>query len=102
MHADDADNFLNLAAALKIILGWSISDADIPQAKELLNKYLLRFLEVHLKHVKPSHHWVTHIFEQLENYDPVYSFWTFLFEHLNKVLKSYSTNTVAQKTVHMF
>ncbi|KAG1861529.1 hypothetical protein DFJ58DRAFT_839673 [Suillus subalutaceus] len=71
MHADDADNFLNLAAALKIILGRSISDTDIPQAKELLNKYLLRFLEIHPKHVKPSHHWVTHIFEQLEDYGPV-------------------------------
>ncbi|KAG1816313.1 uncharacterized protein BJ212DRAFT_1480762 [Suillus subaureus] len=92
MHADDADNFLNLAAALKIILGWSISDTDIPQAKELLNKYLLRFLEIHPKHVKPSHHWVTHIFEQLEDYGPIYGFWMFLFECLNKVLKSYSTN----------
>jgi hypothetical protein len=35
---------------------------------------------------------VTHIFEQLEDYGPVYGFWTFLFERLNKVLKSYSTN----------
>lgn len=35
---------------------------------------------------------MTHIFEQLEDYGPVYGFWTFLFERLNKVLKSYSTN----------
>jgi hypothetical protein len=46
MHPDDADNLLNLAAALKIILGRSINDADIPRAKELLNMYLLGFLEV--------------------------------------------------------
>ncbi|KAG2741429.1 hypothetical protein P692DRAFT_201726700 [Suillus brevipes Sb2] len=42
--------------------------------------------------VKPTHHWVTHIFDQLHDYGPVYNFWTFLFERLNKVLKSYSTN----------
>ncbi|KAG1803019.1 uncharacterized protein BJ212DRAFT_1247590, partial [Suillus subaureus] len=42
--------------------------------------------------VKPTHHWVTHIFNQLQDYRPVYNFWTFLFEHLNKVLKSYSMN----------
>jgi hypothetical protein len=38
------------------------------------------------------HHWVTHIFVQLSDYGPVYGFWTFLFERLNKLLKSYSTN----------
>ncbi|KAG1875919.1 hypothetical protein C8R48DRAFT_669170 [Suillus tomentosus] len=92
MHADDADNFLNLAAALKIILGRSISDADIPRAKKLLNKYLLRFLEIHPKHVKPSHHWGTHIFEQLEDYGPVYGFWTFLFERLNKMTNLLARN----------
>lgn len=37
-------------------------------------------------------HWVTHIFDQLQDYGPVYNFWTFLFERLNKVLKRYSTN----------
>ncbi|KAG0694056.1 hypothetical protein DFH29DRAFT_815742, partial [Suillus ampliporus] len=73
MHEGGADNFLKLAAALKIILGRSINDSDIP-------------------HIKPTHHWVTHIFDQLRDYGPVYGFWTFLFERLNKVLKSYSTN----------
>ncbi|KAG0703216.1 hypothetical protein DFH29DRAFT_874614 [Suillus ampliporus] len=38
------------------------------------------------------HHWVMHIFDQLQDYGPVYNFWTFLFECLNKVLKSYSMN----------
>jgi hypothetical protein len=30
MHEDSRSNFLNLAVALKIILGWTIKDADIP------------------------------------------------------------------------
>ena len=42
--------------------------------------------------MKPNFHWVTHIFDQLEDYGPVYNFWTFLFERLNKVLKSFSVN----------
>ncbi|KAG1766579.1 hypothetical protein EDD22DRAFT_742814, partial [Suillus occidentalis] len=33
-----------------------------------------------------------HIFDQLRDYGPIYGFWMFLFEHLNKVLKSYSMN----------
>ncbi|KAG2058710.1 hypothetical protein BDR06DRAFT_866800, partial [Suillus hirtellus] len=42
--------------------------------------------------VKPMHHFVTHILYPLHDYGPVYRFWTFLFERLNKLLKSYSTN----------
>lgn len=42
--------------------------------------------------VKPNFHWVTHIFDQILDYGPVYGFWTFIFEWLNKVLKSYSVN----------
>ncbi|KAG2133009.1 hypothetical protein DEU56DRAFT_914034 [Suillus clintonianus] len=92
MHPSAPDNFLKLAAALKIILGRSFRDADIPRAKELLRDYLMEYLELYPDDVKPTHHWVTHIFDQLQDYGPVYNFWTFLFERLNKVLKSYSTN----------
>ncbi|KAH9914437.1 hypothetical protein B0H21DRAFT_703670, partial [Amylocystis lapponica] len=85
MHAQDADNFLLLASALKIILARSIDKADLPRARQLLQDYLLGFL-------KPNFHFVTHIFEQIDDYGPVYGFWTFLTERLNKVLKSYATN----------
>lgn len=46
MHPDDAKYFLHLAAALKLILGRSVNDADMPPAKFLLNKYLTRFVKV--------------------------------------------------------
>lgn len=46
MHPSAPDNFLKLAAALKIILGRSFRDADIPRAKELLRDYLMEYLEV--------------------------------------------------------
>lgn len=43
MQQDDADNFLKLAAALKILLAHTIRDTDIPRAKELLYGYLRGF-----------------------------------------------------------
>ncbi|KAG1826811.1 uncharacterized protein BJ212DRAFT_1294249 [Suillus subaureus] len=45
MHKDSGSNFLNLAAALKIILGQTIKDADIPQAKHILHEYLIKFIK---------------------------------------------------------
>ncbi|TDL25412.1 hypothetical protein BD410DRAFT_813632 [Rickenella mellea] len=72
MLRDDSDNFLKLATALKIIMARSVN--------------------MHPDDVKPNHHWCTHIFDQIFDYGPVYSFWSFLFERLNKVLKSYQTN----------
>lgn len=48
MHPDDADNFLKLAAALKIILGRSIQLTDIPRAENLLREYLIGYLSVRM------------------------------------------------------
>ena len=42
--------------------------------------------------VKPNHHWVLHIFDQIRDLGPVYGFWTFTGERLNKVIKSFRTN----------
>jgi hypothetical protein len=111
MLRGDDDNFLKLAAALKIILSHSICITELSCAKMLLESYLSTFYKVSYKNfslfltddliasiqlhptiVKPNFHWVIHIFDQIRDYGPVYNFWTFLFEHLNKVLKSYSVN----------
>ncbi|KAH9935850.1 hypothetical protein B0H21DRAFT_711539 [Amylocystis lapponica] len=46
MHAQDADNFLSLASALKIILARSIDRADLPRARQLLQDYLLGFIKL--------------------------------------------------------
>ncbi|THH29183.1 hypothetical protein EUX98_g5001, partial [Antrodiella citrinella] len=92
MHPSSADNFLNLAAGLKIILGRSIPRSDIPRARLLIQEYLWNFLEIHPDIVKPNFHYMTHIFDQIEDYGPVHGFWTYLFERLNKILKTYSVN----------
>ncbi|KAL5535628.1 hypothetical protein ACEPAF_3722 [Sanghuangporus sanghuang] len=92
MHPDDSANFLKLAAALKIILGRSIRTADLSRAERLLKEYLCGFLTMHKDCVKPNHHYITHIFDQICSYGPVYGFWTFTSERLNKLLKSIKTN----------
>jgi hypothetical protein len=42
--------------------------------------------------MKPNHHYAVHLPQQLRNFGPVYEFWTFLTEWLNKILKAYNSN----------
>ncbi|EJU01959.1 hypothetical protein DACRYDRAFT_52480, partial [Dacryopinax primogenitus] len=42
--------------------------------------------------VTPTFHWFVHMAVQLQSYGPPHCFWTFLFERLNKVLKTIETN----------
>lgn len=46
--------------------------------------------------IKPNHHYATHISECVRNFGPLHDFWTFLYERLNKVLKSFKTNNHGQ------
>lgn len=52
-------------------------------------------MQYHPDKIKPNNHWIIHIFDLVRDYGPIYHFWSFLFERLNKVLKSYSTNNHA-------
>jgi hypothetical protein len=42
--------------------------------------------------MKPNHHYSIHTPDFVRDFGPLHGFWTFLFERLNKVLKSYKTN----------
>lgn len=44
------------------------------------------------KVIRPNHHYATHVADCCLNFGPLHDFWTFLYERLNKVLKSYKTN----------
>jgi len=108
MHEDKPVNFLHLAAALKILLVQNVNEATILRGSWLFEDYILHYKEVHycgwramvlIIHqiydtaaMKPSHHWAVHLPDQLRDYGPVYNFWTFLTERLNKLLKSSNTN----------
>ncbi|KAI6126335.1 hypothetical protein EDD16DRAFT_1690711 [Pisolithus croceorrhizus] len=45
--------------------------------------------------IKLNHHYSTHVGDCTHNFGPLHDFWTFLCEHLNKVLKSYKANNHA-------
>ncbi|KAI6029294.1 hypothetical protein BKA83DRAFT_4047631, partial [Pisolithus microcarpus] len=67
LHPDDPANFLKLSMAIRILLyGTGI--------------------------IKPNHHYATHVADCTCNFGPLHDFWTFLFERLNKVLKSFKAN----------
>ncbi|KAJ7779373.1 hypothetical protein DFH07DRAFT_865373 [Mycena maculata] len=67
MVAGEDTNFLRFATALKIIIYG-------PDA------------------IMPNHHWAVHVPDQLVDYGPVYNFWAFLTERLNKLLKNLNSN----------
>ncbi|KAG0700531.1 hypothetical protein DFH29DRAFT_1001034 [Suillus ampliporus] len=93
LHPDDPENFLKLSAALHIIVQHQISDQDIENVDRLLREYTSGLICLYgSSSIKPNHHYATHVSECARNFGPLHDFWMFLFECLNKVLKSYKTN----------
>ncbi|EIW73973.1 hypothetical protein CONPUDRAFT_40430, partial [Coniophora puteana RWD-64-598 SS2] len=71
MQADEPANFLRLSCALKLFCSSSLYGTDA---------------------LKPNFHWAVHLSDQIRDFGPVYNFWAFLSERLNKVLKSFNVN----------
>jgi hypothetical protein len=110
LHPDDPANFFKLSKFLKIVLAHSITNDDINDAEGLIRSYCTELLHVSFfliaelrdispslklygKHViRPNHHYATHVPDCLRDYGPMVGFWTFLFERLNKILKSYNSS----------
>ncbi|KAF8157655.1 hypothetical protein K438DRAFT_1861264 [Mycena galopus ATCC 62051] len=93
MQRDEDTNFLRFSTALKILVGSSIKLQKLKHADRLLQEYLLGFMKFYgSKAMKPNHHWAVHIPDQVLNYGPLYGFWAFLTERLNKVLKNLNSN----------
>jgi len=115
LHPDDPANFLMLSKALRILLARELTEEQIDEADKLLCKYCSDLVDVSVSHdcdyvsllmfilswplqlygtdmIRPNHHYATHTPQSVHDYGPLHEFWTFLFERLNKVLKSYKTN----------
>ncbi|KAF8482266.1 hypothetical protein JB92DRAFT_2764516, partial [Gautieria morchelliformis] len=85
--------FLKLATATKIYTQYELTDAEVRRAEVLMSEYLLEYKSVYgIKKMKPNHHYVVHLPAQIYDYGPVYGFWCFLGERLNKLLKSFKSN----------
>ncbi|KAG1796123.1 hypothetical protein EV424DRAFT_1353275 [Suillus variegatus] len=96
LHPDDPANFLKLSAALRILIQRKLSDDDIDRADTLIREYNVELIHLYGSGViKPNHHFATHVGACCRNFGPLHDFWTFLFERLNKVLKSFKTNNHA-------
>ncbi|KAF8834357.1 hypothetical protein BDN67DRAFT_1016592 [Paxillus ammoniavirescens] len=96
LHPDDPINFLKLCSALRILIRRKLSDHDINQADSLLHEYNIELIKLYGSNaIKPNHHFFTHVGECARNFGLLHDFWTFLFERLNKVLKSFKTNNHA-------
>jgi hypothetical protein len=111
---DDPANFLKICSALRILIRRRLTDPDIDRADALIREYCTELIPVspccllgqqanmHTSQLygsvvmKPNHHYATHVSDCARNFGPLHDFWTFLFERLNKVLKSYRTNNHAQ------
>ncbi|KII83669.1 hypothetical protein PLICRDRAFT_180270 [Plicaturopsis crispa FD-325 SS-3] len=93
MQKDEPVNFLRFATAIKVLLSSTITEDMIRYALTLLQEYLLKFKELYGESaLKPNHHWSVHMPDQIRDFGPVYNFWCFLTERLNKVLKSSNSN----------
>ncbi|OCH84788.1 hypothetical protein OBBRIDRAFT_798774 [Obba rivulosa] len=85
MHPGDLSNFLKLAQALP----FNVAD-------RLIHEYCSELLTLYGSAViRPNHHYATHTAECIADYGPLREFWTFIFERMNKVLKSYHTDNHA-------
>jgi hypothetical protein len=99
----------SFATALKILVGSAIKNSGLEKAELLLREYLLKFAVVCQLHcsqdwlltyqqlygrdaMRPNHHWSVHIPEQVRDFGTLYSFWAFLTERLNKILKNVNSN----------
>ncbi|KAL6299063.1 hypothetical protein BKA93DRAFT_830185 [Sparassis latifolia] len=93
LHPDDPANFLKLSEALGILTGDILFEADLPAADQLLREYSTELIRLYGKSsIKPNHHYSIHTTECVHDFGPLHDFWSFLYERLNKVLKSYNTN----------
>ncbi|KAF7371377.1 hypothetical protein MSAN_00774200 [Mycena sanguinolenta] len=90
---DERDGEYEDIPAVKLLLAHPITDSQIDEAEKLLRSYLPELCRLYGTDViKPNHHYATHTPEDVRNYGPLQEFWTFLFERINKVLKSFNSS----------
>ncbi|KAH9956036.1 hypothetical protein BC827DRAFT_1271237 [Russula dissimulans] len=97
LHSDDPCNFLKLCAALRVLVRCRLTNQDIDHAEGLIQEYCTELIPLYgMSVIKLNHHYATHVAECIRNFGPLHDFWTFLYERLNKVLKSFKTNNHGQ------
>ncbi|KZV60007.1 hypothetical protein PENSPDRAFT_558091, partial [Peniophora sp. CONT] len=92
LHPDDVANFAKLSEFLALVLSDEVTDNDIDKADRLIREYCLQLSHLYGADViRPNHHYATYVPECMRDFGPLRNFWTFLFERINKILKSYNS-----------
>ncbi|KAI0668702.1 hypothetical protein C8Q78DRAFT_1097701 [Trametes maxima] len=93
LHPDDPAHFLKLSEALKLLTAHVLTTLNIQEADRLLREYGEEIVRLYGPNaVRPNHHYATHVPDFALKFGPLHEFWSFLFERLNKVLKSFNAN----------
>ncbi|KIN93403.1 hypothetical protein M404DRAFT_171305 [Pisolithus tinctorius Marx 270] len=96
LHPKEPANFLKLSMAICILIKRTITNHDIDTTDDLLREYGRELIKLYGSAVmKPNHHYATHVGDCACNFGPLHDFWMFLFERLNKILKSFKANNHA-------
>ncbi|KIK79290.1 hypothetical protein PAXRUDRAFT_769942, partial [Paxillus rubicundulus Ve08.2h10] len=78
---------------LRILIKRKLTDHDITLADQFLRDYGTELIKLYGSgSIKQNHHYATHVGKCAHDFGPLHDFWTFLFERLNKILKSFKTN----------
>ncbi|VDB94096.1 unnamed protein product [Peniophora sp. CBMAI 1063] len=92
LHPDDPANFAKLTEFLVLVLGDEVTDAEIDKADRLIREYCSELIHLYGPDIiRPNHHYSTYVAECMRDFGPLRNFWTFLFERINKILKSYNS-----------
>ncbi|KAI6020536.1 hypothetical protein EDC04DRAFT_2901678 [Pisolithus marmoratus] len=93
LHPNDPSNFLKLCAAICLLIKNTVTDQEVSSVDTLLREYCMELIQLYGSGcLKPNHHYATHVSQYIRNFSPLSGFWTFLFERLNKILKSFKMN----------
>ncbi|EPS97090.1 hypothetical protein FOMPIDRAFT_1129209, partial [Fomitopsis schrenkii] len=92
LHPDDPAHFFKLTKFLNLVLAVKVDDRSIDEAEVLIREYCTELMHLYgTEVVRPNHHYATDVPDCLRDFGPLHGFWTFLFERMNKVLKSYNS-----------
>ncbi|GBE78040.1 hypothetical protein SCP_0109220 [Sparassis crispa] len=93
LHPDDPANFLKLSETLCRLTADILIEEDLPIVDHLLREYSTELIRLYGKSsVKTNNHYSIHTTDCVRSFGPLRDFWSFLYERLNKVLKSYNSN----------
>lgn len=82
-----------LAEWASLLMRPAISETMVSRAEVLIKDWQRLVFDVHpsMQGI-PNLHFISHLVEDIRNFGPVYGYWNFALEQVNKLLKNINTN----------